>query len=305
MQNAEMIAAELLTVCDVMRYAVSRFGAAALHYGHGTDNAFDEAAFLVMETLHMTPDMQLEPFWNARLTMAERLAVVAIIEARIETRKPAPYLTRRAWIQGVPFYVDERVIVPRSYIGELLMADGGLPLERDDDEVLTILDLCTGSGCLAILAALRFPNAAIDAADLSSDALDVAARNVREHGLDDRITLYRGNLFAALPPRRYDLIISNPPYVDAAGMDSLPPEYRHEPSMALGLAAGEDGLALVRDIVEGARERLSPDGALLCEIGRCRPALENMFPDLSFLWLSTAASVDEVLWITQSQLSRL
>ena len=303
--NPRDVAAELGTICDFMRYAVSRFGAAGLHYGHGTDNAFDEAAFLIMETLHMTPDMQLEPFWTARLTEAERSRVAAVIEERAATRKPAPYLTRRAWIQGVPFYVDERAIVPRSYIGELLMTEGGLPFDRPDEAIASVLDLCTGSGCLAVLAAMRFANATVDAADLSPDALDVARRNVGDHGLENRITLHQGDLFSALPPRRYDLIISNPPYVDAAAMADLPPEYRHEPSMALGLAAGADGLSLVNRIFREAADRLNPAGALLCEIGRCREALEKHYPKLNFTWLETSRSTDEVLWITRETLDRI
>ncbi len=299
--NAESnnAAADLFTVCDFMRYAVSRFNEAGLTYGHGTSTAFDEAAFLVMETLHLPPDVSLEPFWAARLTAAERHAVAAVIDARVATRKPAPYLVNRAYIQGIPFYVDERVIVPRSFIGELLFTEGALPV--DADQVESVLDLCTGSGCLAILAAHVFPNARIDAVDISKDALEVAKRNVGDSGFADRITLHEGNLFAPLEGRAYDLILTNPPYVDADGMRSLPPEYRHEPALALGSTAGEDGLAIVRRILEDVPEHLNAEGLLICELGRCGPALQAQ-SDLDFLWLDTENSSGEVFMLTRGQM---
>ena len=293
----------LETICDFMRLAVSRFNEAGLVYGHGTSSAFDEAAFLIMETLHLPPDTALEPFWTARLTFDERQKLAAMIDARIKTRKPAPYLVNRAYIQGVPFYVDERVIVPRSFIGELLFTEGGLPLNAEPDDIGAVLDLCTGSGCLAILAADIFEHAEIDAADLSPDALAVAWRNVDQHGLADRIALYEGDLWAPLEGKRYNLILTNPPYVDAAGMADLPAEYRHEPPLALGATAGQDGLAVILRILNGAADHLTENGLLVCEIGRCRMALEHIRPDLPFLWLDTEQSSGEVFCLTRDQLN--
>lgn len=301
--DAAAAAAEFVTVRDFVRHAVSRFTAADIAYGHGTTTAFDEAAFLVLETLSLPID-QLEPYLDARLASAERAALAAMIEARVTTRKPAAYLTGRAYVQGVPFHVDERVIVPRSYIGELLFGDlfggDGFTLVEDPGAVTRVLDLCTGSGCLAVLAARVFPNAEVDAVDLSADALEVARRNVEESGDADRIALFRGDLFEPLGSRRYDLILTNPPYVDEAAMDALPPEFLAEPRMAL--AGGEDGLDLVRRILDGAADRLSDRGGILCEIGTGRAVLEAERPDLDFLWLQTAHSFGEVFWLTREQL---
>ncbi|WP_029009171.1 50S ribosomal protein L3 N(5)-glutamine methyltransferase [Azospirillum halopraeferens] len=298
-------AAELLTVRDFIRHAVSRFRAADIAFGHGTATAYDEAVFLVLETLHLPID-QLEPYLDARLTAPERSAVAGIIEARVTTRKPAAYLTRRAYIQGIPFYVDERVIVPRSYIGELLFSDlfGGddFTLVEDPTAVESVLDLCTGSGCLAILAATIFPEARIDAVDLSADALEVARRNVDDSGFADRITLHQGDLFKPLKNRRYDVILTNPPYVAADAMAALPPEFRHEPAMALA-GGGREGLDIVRRILKEAPRHLTPDGGLLCEFGSGREALEAEFPDIEFLWLETAGSFGEVFWVTREQLA--
>lgn len=292
---------ELVTIRDWLRLAVSRFEAAGLVYGHGTSSALDEAAFLILHTLHLPID-QLEPFVDARLTRSERRCVRDIIQARIATRKPAPYLTNEAWIQGHSFYVDERVLVPRSFIGELL-ATGLDGLIDDPGTIRHILDLCTGSGCLAILAALAFPDATVDAVDTSSDALAVAARNVADYGLDERVTLHQGDLFAPLAGRRYDVILTNPPYVDAQGMRDLPPEYANEP--ALALAAGHDGLDVVRRIIAGTSGHLTPTGGLLAEIGRCRPAFERGYPNLDPFWMETETSRDEVLWLTAGQLRAL
>jgi ribosomal protein L3 glutamine methyltransferase len=291
------VAAELLTVRDCLRYAVSRFNAANLVYGHGTTNAFDEAAFIVLEGLRLPID-RLEPFLDARLLLDERLHLARLIDARVTTRKPAPYLLGRAYIRGIPFHVDERVIVPRSYLGELLFTDFADPEASplgDPEDVGAVLDLCTGSGCLAILAALAFPNAAVDAVDLSPDALEVAARNVGESEAADRIALHEGDLFAPLGVRRYDLILTNPPYVAADEMAELPPEYAAEPALALG--GGADGLDLVRRILASAGEHLNPGGGLLCEIGTGRAALEEEFPALPFLWLETEESEGEVFWL--------
>lgn len=296
-------ATELRTVRDLIRYGVSRFNEADLDYGHGTTNAHDEAVFMVLEGLSLPID-QLDPYVDARLTLAERRKVADLLHARVETRKPASYLLNKAYIQGIPFYVDERVIVPRSYIGEILFSDliGGddFTLVEDPTEVERVLDLCTGSGCLAILAAQIFPEAQVDAVDLSADALEVARRNVADSGFEDRIALHHGDLFAPLKNRKYDVIITNPPYVDAEAMANLPPEFRHEPQMAL--ASGEDGLDIVRRILKEAPKHLTPEGGLLCEFGTGREILEAEYPDLDFFWVETANSFGEVFWLTRDQL---
>ena len=297
------VAAELATVRDFLRHAVSRFNAAGLVYGHGTGNAFDEAAFMVLEGLRLPID-QLEPYLDARLLPAERLHLAGLIHARVATRKPASYLVQRAYIRGIPFYVDERVIVPRSYIGELLFTDFADPETSpvgDADEVGAVLDLCTGSGCLAVLAVLSFPNASVDAVDLSPAALEVARRNVGDFEMGDRISLHQGDLFAPLARRRYDLILTNPPYVDAEAMAALPPEYAAEPAMALG--SGEDGLDIVRRILAEAGAHLNPGGGLLCEIGTGRELLEAEYPDLPFLWIDTEESEAEVFWLAADALA--
>ena len=288
---------ELSTLFDYVRYGVSRFNEANLVFAHGTTDPVAEAAFLVCEALHLHPD-QFEMFAQARLTAAEGAQVRDLIELRVKTRKPAAYLVNKIYMRGVPFYVDERTIVPRSFIGELLETHFGgedAALIDDPGSVERVLDLCTGSGCLAVLASRCFPNAQIDAVDLSKDALAVAARNVGDHGLDDRINLHLGDLFAAIRKQRYDIIISNPPYVDADGMAGLPRECRYEPKMAFD--GGRDGLDLVRRIVSSAGEHLNEGGGLLCEIGRCRPAMEEAYPELPLLWLDTEDSEGEVFWI--------
>jgi ribosomal protein L3 glutamine methyltransferase len=295
MDDADERIALLQTPRDWFRYAVSRFQAAGLVFGHGTSNAVDEAAFLVLEGLHLPIDA-LDPFADAKLLGAERRRLDDLIAARVETRKPLAYLINRTYIQGVPFYVDERVIVPRSFIGELLftglVGEGGL-IEASE-AIGSVLDLCTGGGSLAILAARIFPNARVDAADLSPAALAVAARNIEEHGLADRVRLLEGDLFAPVGPARYDLILSNPPYVEAAVAAAFPPEYAAEPKLAhLG---GEDGLDLVRRIVREARGHLNPGGALVCEIGQGRALFEAAFPDLNAVWLDTAESEGEVFY---------
>jgi ribosomal protein L3 glutamine methyltransferase len=296
--------AELITVLDLVRYAVTRFVGAGLVFTHGTTDPVAEAAFVVGETLHLPPD-RFELFAPARVTAAEREHILGLIEERIRTRKPAAYLLRRIYAAGVPFYVDERVIVPRSYLGEIIAGDAFAGGEEgldwaDPDDVARVLDLCTGSGALAVLAAMRFPHATVDAVDISSDALAVAERNVAEHGLEDRIALLRGNLFAPVAGRRYDLIVTNPPYVDEAGMATLPPECRHEPPLALD--GGPNGIAVVERIIEEAGSHLTEEGGLLCEVGRCRPALEARYPALPFLWLDTEDSSGEVFFITASEL---
>jgi ribosomal protein L3 glutamine methyltransferase len=285
------------SVADLVRHAVTRFGAEKLVFAHGTTDPVAEAAFLVGEALHLSPD-QLAAAARRRVSTAEHDAALELIEARVRTRKPAAYLVRKAYMHGVPFYVDERVIVPRSYLGEILGGDlfdaEGLGLV-DPGKITRVLDLCTGSGCLAILAALRFPNATVDAVDVSEEALDVARINVAQHGLVDRVKLLRGDLFAPLGAARYDLILTNPPYVDAPGMAGLPPECLHEPQLALD--GGADGLAIVRRIVTETPHHLDEAGGLLCEVGRGRDALERAFPRTSFLWLDTEDSEAEVFWI--------
>jgi ribosomal protein L3 glutamine methyltransferase len=290
------------TLGDIFRLAVRRFRAAPLAYGHGTTNARDEAAFLVLEALRLPID-RLEPYLELKPTPDERSRLLGLIDARVSLRLPAPYLVGAAYMHGVRFHVDRRALIPRSFIGDMLadyMSGGGVLPLGDAGRIRRVLDLCTGSGCLAILAALAFPRARIDATDLSAGALALARRNIKAHRLGDRIALHRGDLFAPLTGRRYDLIISNPPYVDAQAMARLPPEYRHEPRRAL--AAGDDGLALVRRILADAPRYLTRNGALLCEIGRGRELLEAAFPRLPFLWLDTEHSTGEVFWIAGDQL---
>lgn len=295
---------EFLTLLDFVRYAVSRFVEARLAFAHGTTDPVAEAAFLVCEALHLHPE-QLDTFANARVTAAEGKTILDLIHRRVTTRKPAAYLVNKIYLRGLPFYVDERVIVPRSFIGELLDSHFGAEGEAgsliDDPAAVTrVLDLCTGSGCLAILAAHHFPNAIVDAVDISKGALEVAARNVGEYGLDDRVRLYRGDLFAPLGDIRYDLIITNPPYVDAEGMAALPPECRAEPKLAFD--GGADGLDVVRRILREAPDHLTPDGGLICEIGRGRELVDEAFPELPLLWLDTEDSEGEVFWIAAADL---
>jgi len=282
---------ELVSVRDWLRYAVTSMTRAGLNYGHGTTNAVDEAAYLILATLDLPID-DINPWLDCRLTLAERESIDAIIAKRIETRKPAAYITNSAYVQGRKFYVDERVIVPRSFIGELLVQDQLAAIVPDPLAVRRVLDLCTGSGCLAILAAEAFPNARVDASDISADALAVAKRNIDAYGLDDRVHLFKADLFEGLPAATYDLIISNPPYVTADAVAAFPPEYRAEPTIAhLG---GEDGMDLVRRILDGAPDRLSPAGSLIVEIGAGQEALEASRPDLPFLWLDSETSQGEV-----------
>jgi ribosomal protein L3 glutamine methyltransferase len=297
---------ELLTLLDFVRFAVSRFSEAKLVFAHGTTDPTAEAAFLICEALHLHPD-QFETFATARVTVAEAKKILGLIERRVTTRKPAAYLVNKIYMRGLPFYVDERTIVPRSFIGELLAShfggDGseeGGSLIPDPAAVESVLDLCTGSGCLAILAAHTFPNAEIDAVDISKDALEVAARNVGDYGLAGRLALHRGDLFKPLDGKSYDLIISNPPYVDAEGMAGLPRECRAEPKLAFD--GGADGLDIVRRILDEARVHLTSRGGLLCEIGRCRPQLEDAYPELPLLWLDTEDSEGEVFWIAAADL---
>jgi ribosomal protein L3 glutamine methyltransferase len=289
---------ELETVRDWLRYAVSEFNGAGLFFGHGTTTAYDEAAYLILHSLHLPLD-RLEPFLDAKVTHAEREALQDVLSRRVDERIPAPYLTHEAWLGEHRFYVDERVLIPRSYIAELLREDL-TPWVPDPARIQTVLDLCTGSGCLAILLAYQFPNADVDAADISSDALAVALRNVTDHGLQGRVNLIRSDLFSNLTEKRYDLIVSNPPYVTSVVMEELPPEYRHEPKVAL--AGGDDGLDAVRTILAGAADFLTPDGLLIVEVGQNRAGAEAAFPRLPFTWLATPSSEDSVFLLSRSEL---
>ncbi|PWT72790.1 MAG: 50S ribosomal protein L3 N(5)-glutamine methyltransferase [Proteobacteria bacterium] len=287
----------LQTLRDLLRFAVSRFGQAELSFGHGTDTAYDEAAYLILHTLAL-PLNRLEPFLDARLLPEEIDQVLGILHRRVEDRIPAAYLTREAWLGEYRFYVDERVIVPRSHIGSLLAH--GLGTWVDPANVSRALDLCTGSGCLAILLADLFESAKVDAADISTDALEVARRNVSDYGLDSRVQLVQSDLFSALIGARYDVIVSNPPYVTLAAMEQLPEEYRREPPLAL--AGGPDGLDVVRRTLNQAKRFLSQGGVMIVEVGDGREALESAYPEIDFTWLETNGVADRVFLLERGQL---
>lgn len=294
---------ELAKVLDFIRYAVSRFVGAQLAFGQGTYDAVEEATFLVAEVLGLPID-GIEPFLPARMTSAERRRVFGLIDKRIRLRTPAAYLLNCAYLLGRRFYIDKRVIVPRSYLAELIYSDlftGEQPLV-DPNTVTRVLELCTGSGCLAVLACDIFPNAHVDAVDLSEEALQVAAINVAQHDLADRITLLQGNLFEPVGEAVYDVILANPPYVAAKAMSELPAEFSHEPRMAL--AGGADGMDVVRRILAEAGAHLCQDGGLLCEVGRGRGILERDYPEKDFLWLDTAQSSGEVFWVAAMDLRK-
>ncbi len=288
----------LLTLRDFLRFSVSRFHQAQLFFGHGSSDAYDEAVYLILHTLHLPLDT-LEPFLDATLTPAERSEVLSIIRRRTEERIPAAYLTHEALLGEYRFYVDERVIVPRSFIAELLR-NQFTPWIADAESICGVLDMCTGSGCLAILAAEAFPYARIDAVDISPDALEVARRNVDDYALQDRVSLIESNLFENLKGRKYDLIISNPPYVDAESVAALPPEYLHEPALSLG--SGMDGLDATRMILKHAPEHLTDNGILVVEIGHNRDALETAFPRLPFTWLDVSAGDEFVFMLHRNDL---
>jgi ribosomal protein L3 glutamine methyltransferase len=293
---------DLHTLRDWLRWGTSRFNEAKLFFGHGCDNAHDEAAWLILHALHLPPDRpeQLGHYLDARLTHHERLAVLELLQQRIARRLPAAYLTHEAWQAGLRFYVDERVLIPRSYFADLLV-EGFAPWVDDPYAVESALDLCTGSGCLAILMAHAFPNARIDAADISQDALEVAKRNVADYDLKERVRLAQGDLFAGLGKRKYDLIISNPPYVTTAAMHALPPEYRHEPENAL--AAGDDGLDIVRRILAGAKAHLNPGGLLAIEVGHNRDLVDAAFPELPITWLDTDSGEGKIFMLRREDLA--
>ena len=295
---ASKIHNELKTVRDVIRYAVSRFNDAQLAFGHGSDNAWDEAVYLVLSTLHLPLDT-LDPFLDARLLEDEKKKCVSLIELRVKKRVPLAYLTGEAWLQGQRFLVDKRVIVPRSPISELL-AEHLEPWVDEPDSVQDVLDLCTGSGCLAILAALAFPNAQVDAVDLSDHAVRLAHRNVEMYKLQTQVNILQGDLYTPLAGRQYDVIVCNPPYVNSAAMAQLPSEYQQEPVLAL--AGGDDGMDIVRNILGQAAAHLKDEGFIILEIGNEYENFINAFPTLNPVFLETAHSDDSLLLLTREQL---
>jgi len=283
---------------DLLRYAITRFNSAKLFFGHGSIEAFDEAAYLILHTLKLPLD-RLDPFLDARLLPEEVIQVMEVIERRVGERVPAAYITKEAWLGEYRFYVDERVLVPRSFIAELIPQTFS-PWVQDAEGVENVLELCTGSGCLAIMMAEAFPNAVVDAVDISKDALAVAEHNIREYKLEGRVNPIESDLYTNVPFKKYDLIVTNPPYVNSSSMSKLPPEYLREPQIAL--AGGEDGMDLVRKIVAGAAERLTPEGVLVVEIGNEAEYAEAAFGHLGLTWLSTSAGDDAVFLLTAEQL---
>jgi len=291
---------DLITIRDWLRWSVSRFHEAGLFFGHGCNNAHDEAVWLLLHALHLSPD-RLESYMDSKLTRSERQTVFNLLNQRISKRIPTAYLTNQAWLGGHDFYVDERVIIPRSYFAELL-EDGLSPWLPDEVPVNQALDLCTGSGCLAILMADAFPDTRIDAIDLSPAALAVAQRNVEHYGLQQQIELIESDLLTGVAGRYYDLIISNPPYVTTASMDALPAEYRHEP--ALALAAGSDGLDIVRRILMTVADHLKPAGILMVEVGHNADLVEAAFPGVPFTWIDTPSSEEKIFLLTRLDLTK-
>lgn len=287
---------ELHTIQDMLRWTVSRFNAAGLYYGHGTDNPWDEAVALVLPTLFLPLDFPAD-MRNCRLTPSERHRIVERVLRRINDRVPVAYLTNSAWFCGMEFYVDERVLVPRSPIGELIQNhfDGLLPREP-----LRILDMCTGSGCIAIACAAEFPDAEVDAVDISTDALTVAEQNIYAHALEQRVIPMRSDVFRDLPQDKYDLIVTNPPYVDSEDIADMPDEYHHEP--AIGLASGMDGLKLTKRILAGAPDYLAEDGVLICEVGNSMVHLEAQYPEIPFTWLEFEHGGLGVFMLTRQQI---
>jgi ribosomal protein L3 glutamine methyltransferase len=287
---------ELHTLQDMLRWTVSRFNAAGLFYGHGTDNAWDEAVQLVLPTVYLPLDVPPE-VRNSRLTSSERHRIVERVMRRINDRTPVSYLTNVAYFCGMEFFVDERVLVPRSPIGELIENRFEPFLQQ---EPTRIMDLCTGSGCIGIACAHMFPEAEVDIVDISVDALAVAEQNITDHGLEQQVIPLRSDLLRDIPKDKYDLIVTNPPYVDQEDMDSLPEEFRHEPE--LGLAAGSDGLKLVRRILANAPDYLKDDGILICEVGNSMIHMEEQYPHIPFMWLEFANGGHGVFMLTREQL---
>ena len=295
-----MTTTQFTTPRDLLRYAVTRFNGAKLFFGHGSVEAFDEAAYLILHTLKLPLD-KLEPFLDARLLPDEVLQVLAVVERRAVERVPAAYITNEAWLGTYAFYVDERVLVPRSFIAELV-PERFSPWVIDPDAVENILELCTGSGCLAIMMADAFQNSVVDAVDISPDALAVAERNIREYKLEGRVNPIASDLYQNVPFKKYDLIVTNPPYVNSDSMSKLPQEYLREPHIALD--GGADGMDLVRKIIDGAADYLTPDGILMVEIGNEREYAEAAFGHLGLTWLTTSAGDDMVFLLTAEQLRK-
>lgn len=291
---------ELYTILDYIRYATSCFNEAGLYYGHGTDNAWDEACALILHSLHLPhhiPPVAL----NSHLTHDEKAKLMELVKKRTSKRIPVPYLTHEAWFSGLSFYVDERVLIPRSPIAELIENQFAPWIEAD--QVNRVLDLCTGSGCIAIACAKMFTEASIDASDISPDALAVAKINILRHDVENQVTLHEANLFDGLPNQQYDIIVSNPPYVSQTEMNALPQEYLHEPKM--GLAAGKDGLDIVAKILEQAPNYLQPHGILIVEVGNSETALIERYPDLPFIWPEFEKGGGGIFLLTREQLKNI
>ena len=293
----EQVVQDMRTIQDMIRWSMSRFNDANIYLGHGTDNSWDEAVALVLHSLHLPPDIDAG-LRSARLTSAEKEKIAELVVKRIQQRIPVPYLTNRAWFAGLEFYVDERVLIPRSPFAELIH-DGFQPW-IGEQRPQRILDLCTGSGCMAIAAAYAFPDAEVDAVDLSEDALAVADMNIQHHGLQHQVIPIRSDLFNELKGQSYDVIMTNPPYVDAEDMADLPDEFTHEPEMAL--AAGDDGLDLVEKILHLAPQHLNEGGWLFCEVGNSMVHMQTRFPELPLVWLEFANGGDGVFAISREQL---
>lgn len=290
------VVSDLSTISDMVRWTVSRFNAADLFYGHGTDNPWDEALHLILPSLYLPLDIPQEVY-ASRLTLSERHRIVENVIQRVHHKVPVPYITNKAWFCGHEFYVDQNVLIPRSPIGELINNHFcGLISE----EPQRILDLCTGSGCIAIACAYEFPFSEVDAVDISPEALSITEHNIAEHGMQERVTPIRSDLFSELLPIQYDVIVTNPPYVDQEDMDDLPDEFKIEPELAL--AAGNDGLDLVRIILANADRYLTDDGILICEVGNSMVHLTAEYPDVPFVWLSFENGGDGVFMLTKSQL---
>ncbi len=298
MMHFPRLSEELFTIRDWLRFTVSQFEESDIFFGHGTDNSYDEAVWLILSALHLPHDT-LHNFLDAVITEHERKHLANLIEQRITKRTPTAYLVREAWLRGFKFYVDERVIVPRSFIAELL-EDGLQPWIEYPEMLESAVDICTGSGCLGILLAEAFPNAAIDVVDISLDAIAVANINIANYGLQDQITAIQSDMFSALKGRKYDLIISNPPYVDAPSMGQLPAEYRNEPQLALG--SGVAGLDHTHTILREAANHLNDGGILVVEIGHNRDALLEAYPKLPFTWLEVESGNQFVFLLTKEQL---
>lgn len=293
------VTSELYTIRDFIRWAVSRFNEARLYYGHGTDSAWDDASALVLYTLHLPHDLHATVL-DTRLTTPEREALYKMIERRVHERIPVPYLTQEAWFAGLSFYVDERVLIPRSPIAELI--ENQFQPWIDPMYIHSILDLCTGSGCIAIACAKAFPESTVEASDISAEALAIAKINVLRHEVGDQVQLHQADLFEELPQKKYDLIVSNPPYVDAVEMAELPAEYKHEP--ILGLAAGKEGLDFAERILQNAYAYLNPNGVLIVEVGNSEHALVKKYPDMPFIWLEFQRGGGGVFLLTAQQLHK-